>query len=186
MLRTRQYEGGESSNERKQYIAAGTGIKMHSNCAACGGKDHSARDRECPLDYDINRRQGSKKKDYGTNGIKSIRAQSTRETLTIMVREKSLKSGSSKTCKGKDSNPIYGPGSPRLTAGFHLAAKLCDLLEIDMQTSPYHNGFSHGYGELRYAAQPTIATSELATCDRKYQPCTFVFDLVHADAPVVH
>lgn len=44
----------------------------------------------------------------------------------------------------RDPNPIYDPGSPISTAGIHSAARLCDLLEVDLTVLPPKGNVTHG------------------------------------------
>lgn len=123
--------------------------KRHNNFAACGEKRCSARRRECFPNDNTNESHGSwRKKVCCKNEVSYIKARRTIQAWTMIRRDKSVSSDSLKSSMLKDLSFIYDPGSPEKTASVSSAAKLCDLPEMYMQLSSYHDVLFYGYGKL--------------------------------------
>lgn len=72
----------------------------------------------------------------------------------------------------RDSNPAYDPGAPRSIGGTNDAAKLCDIVEIDLNIQAVHEQYFHRWGEACYDIRAVVRVWELAILDINGKPCT--------------
>eukprot|EP00177_Eucheuma_denticulatum_P007832 GFKZ01014258.1.p1 GENE.GFKZ01014258.1~~GFKZ01014258.1.p1 ORF type:complete len:1202 (-),score=97.36 GFKZ01014258.1:1881-5486(-) len=84
-----------------------------------------------------------------------------------------------------DVNPIYDPGAPKSIGGVNEAAKICDMLEVSFDVKPPKEEYMHAWGDRTIDAKPIIASWELTTFDIHHKPCTFEFDLLEGDEPII-
>lgn len=84
-----------------------------------------------------------------------------------------------------DPNPIYDSGSPCCTAGTNSAARLCDLLEIDLTMHAPREEMVHGWGEQGLGAESFVGCWELTIFDQEQRPCTILFDLLPGNSSII-
>lgn len=82
-------------------------------------------------------------------------------------------------------NPIIDTGAPTSTGGTEEAAKLCQILGIQLNLSPPRAIYQHGWGTECAQAQHIRHTWYLTLFDINGLPTTIAFDLVNGSSPLI-
>ena len=83
-----------------------------------------------------------------------------------------------------DPNPVLDEANPTASVGLASAARLCEILGLNIELEQPAFFYERGWGNKALGAKPIVCSWTLTLADRNGRPTSITFDLFDDDSPL--